>query len=106
MAGPATDSPPPWRVEHDGDVMDVDHGPEVSWPWRIVDVRGQVIVDIQGGEDVSEQVARLLAAAPDLLNALDRFLGDVCECDAAGVTRPCAYCEGWAAYRKATDCRP
>lgn len=45
--------------------------------------------------------ARLIAAAPDLLAALDRFLGDECECGQEGVLVPCAYCQGWAAIAKA-----
>ena len=37
----------------------------------------------------------------DLHHALDRFLGDECECDVPGAIGPCAYCEGWPIAERA-----
>lgn len=65
--------PAPWTVEYDGELLDVDHGPEARWPWRIVDAAGETVVDFTGGSDVSEDVAHLIAAAPALLEALQEI---------------------------------
>src|SRR6476620_6869818 len=62
-------TPGPWQLEHDSDTLDPDYGPDVSWPWRILDQSGAVVVDFTGGREVSEADARLIAAAPDLLAA-------------------------------------
>lgn len=69
LSTPATDPPAPWRVEYDGD-FDERTRREYRWPSQIADANGAAIVDFMGGEDVSEEVAHLIAAAPMLLAAL------------------------------------
>lgn len=59
-------TPGPWTVEYDDDVVDVDFGPIVKWPYRIIDRNGKEVVDFTGGCDVSEDDARLIAAAPEM----------------------------------------
>jgi hypothetical protein len=56
---------------------------------------------ITSPDSMTRADAYLIAAAPELLAALDRFLGDECECGQEGVLVPCAYCQGWAAVAKA-----
>lgn len=58
-------TPGPWKIEHDGDVVDIDHGPERTWPWRVItEDETSVIVDFTGGDIPPDEDADLIANAP------------------------------------------
>lgn len=93
----AKHTPGPWRVMNHPRVMHVDSDVSVG-----SGANGMASVAwITGGKPRTNEDARLLAAAPDLLAALERLLyrpeahGQICKTD------PCPECEARAAIRKA-----
>lgn len=67
----------PWRVENDGDVMDVDFGPIVEWPWRILAPDETTLLEFTSDPRVSDEDAAFIAAArrdiPLLLAEIERL---------------------------------
>lgn len=62
----------PWSLEEDSD--EDEFGEMASWPYRILDAEGQVVVDFSGGHLPSFELARLLMISPDLLRICKRFV--------------------------------
>ena len=92
----AKHTPGPWRVE-------VDTGPEAAWErkWPTIHAEKYEVVGCEGlyGDYETDMAnARLIAAAPDLLNALQSIIDDI---DSEFGT-DCDYNKARAAIDKAT----
>ncbi len=93
-------TPGPWNVRHllDGNSIRSEAGRTIA----------NMVADCDTLAPVAEQNAnaRLIAAAPDLLHALQELYEDCeidCYCAELSVTKPCAVCKASAAIAKATQ---
>lgn len=84
-----------WTLEYDGDLIHTDHGPMVEWPYQVVCGR-RVICEFVNATD---EEALLIAAAPDLLKALE-----AAEWFEDEFGRWCPWCEHRSNEGHAPDC--
>jgi hypothetical protein len=82
-------------------------GPWRALPWTedrslsyVVGPKGETIATVSQVRDQGVSNQQLLAAAPDLLAALEGFIDEDCYC-IEGVAHKCIYCVGHAAIAKA-----